>query len=81
MMFVLTLALVTSSTHGTMAEPSIAHTVFLPREFDPFCDTYVETVTRMSSDELMYLPQLNDTEFLDQLFRGVDTIPGRNNYK
>jgi hypothetical protein len=29
----------------------------------------------------MYLPQLNDTEFLDQLFRGVDTIPGRNNYK
>jgi len=70
-----------SLTHGELVEPSIAHTVFLPRAFDPFCDAYVETITRMSSDELINLPKLNDIEFLDQLTRGVDTIPGRNIYK
>ena len=80
-MLVLMSALVMSLTHGTVMEPSIAHTVFLPRAFDPFCDTYVEIVTRMSADELIHLPKLNDTEFLDQLARGVDTIPGKNIYK
>ncbi|CAF1508175.1 unnamed protein product, partial [Adineta steineri] len=68
-----TLAL--SLTNGATQEPSIAHTVFLPREFDPFCDNYLETVTHMNTNELMSLPKLNDAEFIDQLARGIDTLP------
>jgi hypothetical protein len=66
-----------SVTHGMIVEPSIAHSVFLPREFDPFCDTYVETITRMSRNELMNIPQLSDIEFLDQVTRGVDSVLGK----
>ena len=77
-MFVLLSTLMISLVHGTVMEPSIAHTVFLPREFDPFCDSYTETITRMTADELMNLPKLSNIEFLDQLTRGVDTIPGKN---
>ena len=80
LVYALLLALVASLTDGTMGELSIAHSVFLPREFDPFCDTYLETVTRLRTDELMHLPKLNDGEFIDQLVRGVDTIPGKKNF-
>ncbi|CAF4292482.1 unnamed protein product, partial [Adineta steineri] len=75
---VLLLALALSLTNGATQEPSIAHTVFLPREFDPFCDNYLETVTRMNTSELMNLPKLNDAEFLDQLARDIDTLPATN---
>jgi hypothetical protein len=54
--------------------------VFLPREFDPFCDTYVETITRMSRNELMNIPQLSDIEFLDQVTRGVDSVLGKEKF-
>lgn len=69
-------SLILSLTNATISEPSIAHTVFLPQVFDPFRDTYLETVTRMSINELMQLPKLNDTEFLDELMRGMDSLPG-----
>ena len=67
-------------THGMTTELSIAHSVFLPRAFDPFCDTYVETITRMSANELLNVPQLNDTEFFDQLTRGIDSVVGKKNF-
>jgi hypothetical protein len=66
-----------SLTDGTRIEPSIAHSVFLSGEFDPFCDKYVDTITRMSASELIRLPKLSDAEFLNQLARGIDTIPGK----
>jgi hypothetical protein len=69
-----------SVTHGTIVEPSIAHSVFLPREFDPFCDTYVEKITRMSANGLLNIPQLSDIEFLDQVTRGVDSVLGKEKF-
>jgi hypothetical protein len=77
LIYALLLALVLGSTDGTTVEPSIAHSVFLPPEFDPFVDSYMDAVTRMSSAELMRLPKLSDMEFLDQLTRGIDSIPGK----
>jgi hypothetical protein len=81
MLVIMSALVMMSLSYGTEVEPSIANIVFLPCAFDPFCDIYVETVTRMSADELMHLPKLNDTEFLDQLVRGVDAIPCKNIYK
>ena len=66
-----------SITDGKSTEPSIAHSVFLPREFDPFRNTYVETVGRMNMNELMRLPKLNDTEFLNQLTQGSNSRGGK----
>ncbi|CAF0851874.1 unnamed protein product [Adineta ricciae] len=66
--------LVVNATFGLVADSSISRSFFLPRALDPFCDEYVETVTRMSLNELMSMPQLNDTEFLDQLARGIDSV-------
>ncbi|CAF0808871.1 unnamed protein product [Adineta ricciae] len=66
--------LVVNATSGLVADSSISRSFFLPRASDPFCDEYVEIVTRMSLTELMSMPQLNDTEFLDQLARGIDSV-------
>ena len=48
---------------------------FVPRALDPFCDDYLETVTRMSMEELNQLSKLADDELLDQLAEGVYSIP------
>lgn len=66
-----------NATFGLAIDSSISRSFVLPRALDPFCDEYVETVTRMSSTELMSMPQLNDTEFLDQLARGIDSVLGK----
>jgi len=73
----LLLALFINLIDGTTAEPSIAHSVFLLREFDPFSDIYLETVTRMNASELMHLPKLSDTQFLNALNRGIDILPNK----
>jgi hypothetical protein len=69
-----------SITDGITTEPSIARSVFLPREFDPFCDKYLETVTRMSVKELLRLPKLSDAEVLDQLAQGIYTISSKKDF-
>ena len=66
-----------NATFGFVADSSISRSFLLPRALDPFCDDYLETVTRMSLTELMSMPQLNDTEFLDQLARGIDSVLGK----
>ena len=80
-MHILLLATTVSLTDGAIVEPSIAHSVFLSSEFDPFCDSYVKAITRMSVNELMQLPKLSDNEFLNQLARGVNSIPGKKSLR
>ncbi|CAM4950534.1 unnamed protein product [Rotaria socialis] len=44
-------------------------------ETDPYVDSYMTTIASMSTREMMNLPKLSDSEFLDQLTRRYDAIP------
>ncbi|CAF0794059.1 unnamed protein product [Rotaria sp. Silwood1] len=73
--YALILALVMSSISEITAKPSNPRFIFMSPESDPFVDSYMKTISRMSTKEIMNLPKLSDVEFLDQLERGYDFIP------
>ncbi|CAF3966152.1 unnamed protein product, partial [Rotaria sp. Silwood1] len=75
--YALILALVMSSISEITAKPSNPRFIFMSPESDPFVDSYMKTISRMSTKEIMNLPKLSDVEFLDQLERGYDFIPGK----
>ncbi|CAF0954722.1 unnamed protein product [Didymodactylos carnosus] len=52
--------------------------VFLPAytSINPFSDLYTKTIFRMDKTFLMRIPKLDDNEFMLNLARGVDNMPG-----
>ena len=69
------LSIVVSSASVTFLDSFL-----VPRALDPFRDDYLETITRMSMEELNQLPRLADAELLDQLARNIYSLPGQNVY-
>lgn len=77
-MIALLLMIAVSLAHGSALDSSLSQSLFLPRALDPFQDDYLETITRMSTEELNQLPRLADEELLDQLARNIYSISGQN---
>ncbi len=59
---------------------SIAHTLFVDPSEDPFLDPYIETVSRMSTKEIMAIPKMNDNEFLQYLLNDDDNATLRGKF-
>ncbi|CAF1133280.1 unnamed protein product [Adineta steineri] len=50
-----------------------AHTLFIDPSEDPFLDHYIETVSHMSTKDIMAIPKMNDDEFLRYIFNNNDS--------
>ncbi|UJR23288.1 hypothetical protein I4U23_026304 [Adineta vaga] len=61
--------------------PSIAYSVFLNRDLDPYCDSYMESVLRMPMAEILDLPKIDDASFFFNTTRGIEMLPAHRTVK
>jgi hypothetical protein len=55
--------------------PSIAYSVFLDRNVDPYYDSYTDRVLHMPMSEVLHLPQVDDPAFFFDMARGIEALP------
>jgi hypothetical protein len=56
---------------------STAHLLFIDPSEDPFLDPYIETITHMNTKDILAIPKMNDSDFLQYLLEDNHDRPAR----